>query len=627
MVNVPKNKRCFIYLRQSSGDGDDENDSLQTQKKLCLEAVERKGLHVVDIFTDPNISGKFYPSGLRFERIAALDDAFQEYFKGKRIQFRSAMGRLLERISEVKYIIVKDSTRLHRSVDGSHQQKEIEYIIRANNVEIIEALGITIDLNNFDQRLVNSIRTQVNDEQIAKQRKASIAKRKEIKDSGIITNAKFFSGVYHGKKIFSFDQKKSEVVKRIFKEILNYTPYSQICYIMNTEYKEFWNVEYNDADGNYISEAEYNNQLKAYNEYRLSIKDETKEVIRKPKKSGAKLFYESTLYHIASNPIYCGLMYNSNKELIKCKNAPFQLVSESDFFKVQKIMEQKKQGCSKVKVEKKRFLPLSGLIKCGNCNSKMVVGVDRGKIFYICKKSILEHNRDCGANRVLVDYDEDNIIQGLKQAITPLLIISLIEKYKNLEVCKCGISDIESIENDISKIKYKNKVAWEAYNDDIYTEEEFKALTAKNIIEIKALQEKIHNIKISIGVDVEQTAKELEQKLTMLILCADNVENGLYEELVRETIKELIVFSDKVIIRTVLGSFELQRKAKNKRLRAFPIFSISSIGAEKSYFDENAKFEIRYFYDAETYDEYDEPVSELESVLADFGKVKIIRVG
>lgn len=110
--------KCFIYCRQSSGQEDSENSiSIQQQLQNCLDLAKKRELEVVGVFTDANVSGKTYPKGERFEKIADSDPGFNQWFQEQKStkRFREGLGEMFNRLSEVEYILVDEVTRLHRS--------------------------------------------------------------------------------------------------------------------------------------------------------------------------------------------------------------------------------------------------------------------------------------------------------------------------------------------------------------------------------------------------------------------------------------------------------------------------------------------------------------------------------
>ena len=95
----------------------------------------------------------------------------------------------------------------------------------------------------------------------------------------------------------------------------------------------------------------------AYRPYRAIIRDCNE-------RWGKEIFfYESSVYAIAKQPIYCGYQYNSQGELIKNVQISGQeFISFEQWQEVQKIISQKR---AKYHVKaKKHWLPLSGRLYC-----------------------------------------------------------------------------------------------------------------------------------------------------------------------------------------------------------------------------------------------------------------------
>ena len=224
-------KNCFIYCRQSSGSGDAVSSlSIQQQLTNCLELSRRMDLEVAGVFTDANVSGKTYPSGSYFEETAATDRGFQRWFEqqtGSK-KFRTGLGSMMERLDEVDFIIVDEITRLHRAAANSFLEQVLTFELTNASVKIIQVKGGVLDLKSFDQSLIHLLKTRINDEQIANQKRKSIESRKKLKDSGIFCNVKFYGAVYDGNKRFHYDPGHAEVISYVFDRFTAAVPVSVI---------------------------------------------------------------------------------------------------------------------------------------------------------------------------------------------------------------------------------------------------------------------------------------------------------------------------------------------------------------------------------------------------------------
>lgn len=550
--------KCFIYCRQSSGSEDAGNSiSIQQQLKNCLDQAAKRGLTVVDVFTDANISGKTYPRGKIFEQIALSDRSFNHWFQQQRSskKFRDGLGAMLARLGEVGYIIVDEITRLHRSVAKSYLEQTINYEITNAQVKIIQVKGDMIDLSKFDQNLIQMLRTQINDEQIANQKKKSMESRRKLKDDGYLCNAKFYAGIYDGKKQFRFDPEKAEVVQYIFRSILEKKAYSQVYYELNIKFPE--------------------------------------------RAGNAKVFYESSLRHIATQPIYAGYMYNTSGELIRCVNAPEPIITLKEFEMVQIIMEHKRQRGKHTRSDntRKRFLPFTGFLKCGHCGSNLVVWVDKGRVLYCCKQATLVKSSECRSNSVLIDHEKKMCLCGLRAAITPLLMIAYLERAKKYRWFQEGIENIERIKQEQTRIRGKIQIAFDLFCQEILDEATYTEITRERMEEVRRLQKQTKEIELNEDFDYTSANMTLIQDMIDFLKHPD-LTDTLYEELLREAIYEIQTNRDFVLVKTFMGEFELPRYMKNnKQKRVFPYGVLKAKEMrQNSLLDENTIFQIEYNY-------------------------------
>ena len=190
--------KAIIYARQSSG-SDDYSESVENQIANCLSLAKKENLTVIGCFSDLNTSGKTYPEGA--ESIAEHDAAFQQWFDqqtGSR-KFRPGLGHVFQRLEEIDYLIVDEMTRLYRPVTRSFLESYVNQKLTENEVQILQCKGGKLDLNQFDQQLIQMLKNQIQDEAIANQKKKSKEQFRRLRDSGYKCNgAKMFGIRYLG---------------------------------------------------------------------------------------------------------------------------------------------------------------------------------------------------------------------------------------------------------------------------------------------------------------------------------------------------------------------------------------------------------------------------------------------
>ena len=103
---MKKQMKAIIYVRQSSGD-EEQSLSVDIQIENCQELAQERGITVVGIYKDLNISGKFYPDMPEVEIFAAQDHALQEWVKSTSVQkmkARTGLGEALSNLSGINYL-------------------------------------------------------------------------------------------------------------------------------------------------------------------------------------------------------------------------------------------------------------------------------------------------------------------------------------------------------------------------------------------------------------------------------------------------------------------------------------------------------------------------------------------
>ena len=420
-------KECaVIYARQSSG-SDDYSESVAVQIANCRKLARQQDIEILEIISDLNISGKTYPAG--WENLAMADRAFQTWAvnnsSGK--LFRNGFGKVLTLLNNIDCIIVDDITRLYRPLRRSYLENAVNQALIEHNVKIIQVKGGTLDLSLFDQQLITMLKNQINDEQIAKQRQRSIEVFRKIRDSGMMpTGITAFALNYDRiSKHYTVDKEKSTVIKFIFEQIIACKSYSSIVKSVN----EHWKYLFNGC------------------------------------------FWNKNLYEIARKPIYAGYQFDSQGQLIPNLQGE-AIISLEDYLKAQQIMHLKSLEFAvhnrNYSNRSRYWLPLSGMLYCGNCGSKLVVVIEKNKINYHCRKGALLNTPECRDSRIAM-YCNKPHITGLLDAIQ-VVIGKVLISMKNQD-------DFPHLQN--------------AYLKNSFTHDEYEMLLRKSDIRVKVYKEKI----------------------------------------------------------------------------------------------------------------------------------------
>ena len=345
-------KKAVIYARQSAG-SEEVSESVESQKRKCLELAQKEGLNVVGIYEDLNTSGKTYPSGS--EDIASLDIAFQKWYKEQTTKkmYRSGLGNVMKSLMDIDYILVYDVTRLYRPVTGSFLESHINQCLMIHNIKVLTVNNGIIDLNNFNDSLIIALQNRINHEQISIQRKKAKDALRKLKDDGTMKMglSRMYGFKSTGRKReVELDDEEVEMIKDVYSTFLETGSLLQTARLMNTKYTNI-----------------FKKPVTAYNFYR-----------------------------ILERPIYCGYMYNSEGELIKNHQVdgmefiPFQMWKD-----VKTLLEKRKVNFSRAK---KGWYPLSGLVYCGLCGKKMKIQRARQSYYYQCKSYQYTGAKPCGSS-------------------------------------------------------------------------------------------------------------------------------------------------------------------------------------------------------------------------------------
>ena len=509
-------KKVILYARQSSG-RDDKSPSTEVQIENMTKFCKEHGMIIIHApFVDNNTRCEVYEDTPMGRAAAKHDTAFLQWQRRQRIQrtarkFRKALGEALPYTKEADYIMVYNDDRLYRKVIGSSLVDHINNILRENKCGIYYyETQKSRNFNFYEDDLFHEIEELILQRDLERKRERSICgidKRK--KDGRTVSNA---WGVYRkkGDSNIYFDEKIAPIIRYVFEAFLNQKSMGNILYEMNTKYQE---------------------HLTVYS--------------RKGEKYTAKRYYITNVQNILKNPTYCGLM-RFNGKFVKALNIPEPIISEQTFYEAQHRLADNRKGRVKTVIDgvhiERRAYPFSGIIYCGNCGGKMVVSLDRGNLYYICKNAYETKNVKCGENRIRVnDFDG---LSCLHSTIQKLFLISLIELQRKAYTLLNSNDDSDELAREISSLEEQKINIRKNYQRNLLTSAEYNE-------------------------DLESVVKELEQrKAEFAVLQAQNredidtiiqegysafmentISDEMYFDFLHETIDTITVYSDRITIK------------------------------------------------------------------------------
>ncbi len=567
-------KFAVIYARQSSGKEED-SESIELQIEECKKLAASKKLIVVSILTDANTSGRLYPSGSddMFEQDEIMKSWLEEHSYEKKS--RPGLGEVMSYLPEVHYVIFYDLTRLYRPLQGSFLQNFVDMKFRMTRTKMLSVKEGEIDPGDSSERLIRSIKSDINDNQLKITSEKSKKAMRKLRDDGICpTNPKMYGIKYLGgkDKVVEVDPEAAKVIRYTIESILALKPYNAIIREVNQQF---------------------------------------------PNHFKGKGFYNTSLRHIAAQPFYCGYMYDSNGNLIKAKQMQGKaIITLEQWEEVQKIMNCKRTNNVR---RKDRIHPFSKLLECGHCKSKMIIGIDNDKVFYHCYHGGNDCDcKECRQSRVIINLKRhSNAYTGLREAIAPILVLALYEQLQKINGSAGEQKKLRALNQELERLAMKQgQLEFEAMDDS----KEFNF--ARNVAErcqekINAIKREIFRIKqdISTREDTIERINEYFSKIDELI--NNQVSDEQYFKLLHDTVKKIRCYHDRIEIVTNYGEFTLMRYMIHQ-FRNFPRFDYEFTWDDKNSSRDmkDSKMVLTYKYTGA-----DTPVET--KLIVNFGVMKI----
>ncbi len=557
--------KVFIYGRYNRGN-EDFSESVYSQIINCQKLAVKRKLEVVGIFKDLDARGESYPVGA--EEIARLDKAYTAWAQkqSKKINFRLGLSQMLHKLDEVDYIIVDDLSRLYQNITGSFLEGYINQFIKESNVKIIQVKGSAIDLDELDPNLISMLKNQIRNEDSQRKSENSINAFRQKRDSGrLCGDAKMHGIRYIGDGKLEVIPEWIEIIKFIFDNICEHRSYRAIIKDCN----ERW--------------------------------------------GSMRFFYESSIYRIARQPIYCGYQYNSNVELIKNIQIQGQeIITPEQWHEVQEIMAQKRAKYHAR--DHKHWLPISSKIHCGACGSKLICLIEHGKIYYICNRRTLDRSHaDCRNSRIRFESGAHGE-PSLYDAIYPLLIMALMERSRRLTEIVKERKALEKYDNELKDLAEYEDTLCNDFSLESMEDKEIQHALKLNQNRRNVILKRVIKLKNSIYKD-EQLEDYQPEVLNDIFnsLVLKSLDNTTYETLLEDAQIKLTSFERHVEFDSVYGKFTIPRyRIRNRNwMPKWRVLLENPINQKGTVF--TGKSKIKIIYETGT-----------DSVIADFGNLQIL---
>lgn len=465
------------------------------------------------------------------------------------------MRQVLDQLSRIDYVLVHDTTRLYRPIQRSYLQNYIDNQLIDNHVRLLTVKDGESNPSDFSDSLVTTIKSHVNDNQIILMSEKSKAAMAKLKDDGFYaTGPKMYGIRYLGGKDRAVEviPECVEVIRFVFDQIIRLQPYNHIVRQLNSRFGD---------------------------------------------RCLGKCFYDSTFRNIASQPFYCGYMYDSQGALIKAKQMQGkEIISFATWEKVQNIMSR-----NRAEPQKRKNLPhpFSHLLRCGYCGAKMIVGLDGRKEFYHCFRGAnLMTDANCRSARVTINLirHSDEFV-GLKASVAPLLALALYKEIEQHDITRQKGKELEKLKIELNAYKTRLEAAVDAYGGGELSLTGFQKV--EKLLNSKILKARMEISQIENACDSKNKVEARVQQFLLRIddLMADRLEDHIFEELLRKAVTQIDCFNDHLKVKTVYGDFVLERFMKGK-FRNFPRFTYKVIpagGLQRDF--RKTKINVTYIYE------------------------------
>ena len=587
--------KVHLYGRQSSGD-DEKSESVDLQLARLKALAASRGWDVAGEYSDLDISGKCYPDTTDAVALSRLDDAFNEWASGRRDIYRKGLGELFSRLDEADAILVWDITRLMRPLRGSHLESYIVQTLKKHNVKVIQLDGGEVDFSSFENSLVVTLTSMINDNQLKIQREKQIGAYKAMKDRGQQCSGPAPVGYRRVNGTMEVDPAGADIVREAYRLYLSGEGISRIC---------------------------------------------------------RKLHYEhgydtmpSNLKQLLKRPVYCGLAYNSNGDLIQA-DPSLPIIEEADWRRAQVMLSSGKRG-----YVRKRINALTGLMRCGICGSAMNVvsvpvrkggnalvvkcnRVDQGVAANgLCRVSGVRYRGEDAGEEGIVDVPKDMFRRhvdkalatvgvspswksiGLHEALMPLTALTLLDVIKQQSNKDELAKRAAEIEMRLSQL-HKNKANLTTLiGDGLIGIDDARAKLASLNLDEARLQEELTE---AVSMMAATSEDDLAKAYAMLRMIQDGtLPSSIYRTLAHRTFHKITCHSCCVEIELADGTGIVIEKIRRAGVMTMPPCKMDLVPLS----DGSHRLEVSYYYSS-----YFAGKDSLPDILASTDRLKVYSVG
>lgn len=488
-------KKVALYTRVSTVEQAEEGYSIDEQERLLMEYCKKEGMTVCRCYSDRGISGKD-------------------------IKHRPALKELLKDAEGKKFDMVL-SWKINRISRKLADVLKIVDIFDKNNISF-KSYSEPFETSTPAGKMQFQMMALIGEFE-----RGTIAQNVKM---GMCAKAK--SGEWCGGRVLGYDlvpmtdsdgekkkknmlvinEKEAVTVRIIFEETINGKGYKAITSRLNSEGRK-------TKKGNFFSVG--------------SIRD----ILTNP------LYIGKVRYNVRQNWAE-NRRRNINKNPIIVDGNHEPILDIDIWNKVQTIMASKKGKPSRIYDGE---YPLTGLLKCPVCGAGMVImrttntlvdGTKRRIAYYACGNWKNKGTAVCTSNTIRVDKANDYVFGKISELLTndrmARAIVISVNKDRASRVNPAK-KDLQRIESELEQIEKKKNKLFEAFEDDILTNEEFKERKDSLNEKARNLQEQKQPL---LSILTDDASEEIPYKYIKSIL--DNFSKVLSESTSREQLKKLL---------------------------------------------------------------------------------------
>lgn len=526
----------YIYVRQSSTK-EDRSISCEEQISNCKKYAEQNKLKIKEVYQDINCSGRLYPT--QFSSLAEADLVYKQFLAEtkKEGQWRTGLGQLFDVVKDGDTIIVDELTRFYRPLTNSFLESALTQFLLSKKIRLLTVKNGEVNLNSFNDNLINALQNRINDNQLKNQRMKSKASIARLYNNGELKQGLGQMIGYKStgkKKEVEVDEEGAKIVKYVFKSYIEGKSLLQIVRDLNSKFKMETCVK--------------------------SVKN------------------------ILERPLYAGYMFNKQGELIKAQQVQGkEIIDYNTWLTAKQIIDSRKTNNIRVKIYPLHF---TGLCKCGKCGAKMSVCInEHGKYFsFRCMSHTIRSKENCKVSITANTLYNKGL--SLDNAVEPILILGLLKKLSEQKNSVEIKSSVEAKKVELNNIQLKEKQLTNMFIEGLLSQDGLKNTLAANKAKKDALQQEIIQLEQELSEDDLEKTRLLVNKIVGRGLSFEQ-----YQELVPHTIREIEVFEQEIKVKTFFGEITLPR-FKVRGIYVLPEYKWKNTGSEFKVYYHKETFNI-----------------------------------